>query len=278
MKKTIAKIICGCMATVMALCLVGCSSSNIKLASSQINALLEVNTFKSDMAVIDSTMAGYMLNQTSYSDLRIITLSDADESSEEYGVAGQSNNLQLIDEVNKRLVASFDNGTMQEVASDFGLTDRLMSSMTYTAIDYGTDSSFDKILDAGKIVIAYTVNPPMGMDEDMSDDGEVSGFDIELARAIFPELTIETKLIEWSSKEAELDAGKVDLVWNGLTITEERKGTMAISVAYMINEQSFVVHKDNVDKYTTVSDIADIRIAVEEGSAGESYIKQVLGL
>lgn len=266
--KKIFKIFSVCVVlAMMMLGLVACS--NIKTTSSQIAALLEVSAYKSDMAIIDSTMAGYMLNQSDYSDLRIVTFDEAPESNEFYGVAAYKENLQLIDEVNSRLATASTDGIMAEVADDYGLTDRLID-IEYTS-NGATDSSFDDLGDT--ITIAYTVNPPMGILDSTTD--YVSGFDIDLARAIFPEFTIETKLIEWDNKVTELSSDKVDLVWNGLTITEERQETMAISEAYMTNEQAFVVHKDNVDAFE-FCDLVDIKIAVEAESAGASYAEEVI--
>jgi len=81
---------------------------------------------------------------------------------------------------------------------------------------------------------------------------EVSGFDIDLAKAIFEKEGIEvvTRKIDWSQKEIELNSGKIDLVWNGLTITDERKENMQISIPYLTNEQAVVVKGDNASKYT----------------------------
>ncbi len=84
------------------------------------------------MAIIDSTMAGYMLNTDAYSDLSIITLSDAPESLEEYGVAAKSGNVQLIDEVNKRMAQAYNGETditYAQVAADYGLTSEVFLSL-----------------------------------------------------------------------------------------------------------------------------------------------------
>ncbi len=100
---------------------------------------------------------------------------------------------------------------------------------------------------------------------------QVSGFDIDLARAIFEKegIEVETRKIEWSQKEIELNAGKIDLVWNGLTITDERKENMQISIPYLTNEQAVVVKGDNASKYTKLADLAGKKVAVEKESAGE---------
>lgn len=273
MKKVLSVVLATMLLTVTFM-MTGCSSSSVKLLTSQIFALTEVQAYKSDMAIIDSTMAGYMLGQSAYSNLSIITLEDAPDSDEYYGVAAKSGNLQLIDEVNKRLAEAYADGTMLKVAETYSLEDRL-TPITYTS-NGATDTSFDDILNGDKILtIAYTNNPPMGISGSTSAD-DVTGFDIDLAKAIFPELTIETKEIPWTMKVTELNSNLVDLVWNGLTIDEERKTTMAISEPYLINEQAFVVLTENKDLYSSIYDLVDedgnmISIAVEDGSAGEDY-------
>lgn len=93
------------------------------------------------------------------------------------------------------------------------------------------------------LVLGCDVNfAPMGF----KDGDNVVGFDIDLAKAVIEDkmgkkLVIQP--IDWSSKEAELDTGKVDLLWNGLTITDERKEKMCFSKPYMENKQVIVVKK-----------------------------------
>ena len=59
------------------------------------------------------------------------------------------------------------------------------------------------------------------------------------------------------------------MVWNGLTITDERKENMQISIPYLTNEQAVVVKGDNASKYTKLADLAGKKVAVEKESAGE---------
>lgn len=106
---------------------------------------------------------------------------------------------------------------------------------------------------------------------------EVTGFDIDLAKAIFEKEGIEvvTRKIEWSQKEIELNAGKIDLVWNGLTITDERKANMQISIPYLTNEQAVVVKGEKASQYTNLASLGGKKVAVEKGSAGEDAAKDI---
>ena len=99
------------------------------------------------------------------------------------------------------------------------------------------------------------------------DNGNVVGFDIDLAKAVIEDkmgkkLTIQP--INWDSKEAELETGKVDIIWNGLTITDERKKKMNMSKPYMENKQVVVVPKDSAIK--TPEDLAGKTVGMQKES------------
>lgn len=58
----------------------------------------------------------------------------------------------------------------------------------------------------------------------MDDKGNLTGFDIELAKEVGKRLNLDVEIqaIDWKRKQDELDAGNVDCLWNGYTITQER--------------------------------------------------------
>ena len=96
-----------------------------------------------------------------------------------------------------------------------------------------------------KIVIGLDDNfPPMGFRD---DSGQLVGFDIDLAQEASKRLGIpvEFKPIDWDSKEAALKSKQVDMLWNGLTITDERAQQIAFSKPYMNNAQLLVVRADD---------------------------------
>ncbi len=111
--------------------------------------------------------------------------------------------------------------------------------------------------------------PPMGFRDETN---QLVGFDIELAQAVCDRLGIEAvpTPINWTTKEFELNGGKVDVLWNGLTITEERQEAMLMSPAYIANAQVIVVRSDS--GIATLSDLAGKTVALQEGSsADEAY-------
>lgn len=111
--------------------------------------------------------------------------------------------------------------------------------------------------------------PPMGFRD---DNNQLVGFDIDLAKAVCDRLGIEAvpTPIDWTTKEFELDGGKVDVLWNGLTITDARKESMLMSPAYIANAQIIVVRSDS--GITTLADLAGKVVALQEtSSADEAY-------
>lgn len=77
---------------------------------------------------------------------------------------------------------------------------------------------------------------PMGFRD---ENNEIVGFDIDMARAAAEKMGMEVEFqpIDWSTKETELASGRIDLIWNGYTITEERKQKVLFTKPYLENAQ-----------------------------------------
>ena len=123
-----------------------------------------------------------------------------------------------------------------------------------------------------KIVIGLDDNfPPMGF---RNEKNELVGFDIDLAREAAKRLGIEVefKPIDWSAKEAELNGKRVDALWNGLTITEERKKNIGFTTAYMENHQIIVVPANSAVK--TKGDLAAKVVGIQDGSSAIDAVQK----
>lgn len=105
---------------------------------------------------------------------------------------------------------------------------------------------------------------PMGFRD---EKGELVGFDIDLAKEAAERLgiAIEFQPIDWSMKETELNAGNIDFIWNGYSITEERKEKVAFSKPYLENSQIIVVLPDS--EIETKADLAGKNVAVQAESS-----------
>ena len=106
------------------------------------------------------------------------------------------------------------------------------------------------------------------------ENGDLIGFDIELAKAVAEalDLTVEFKEIDWNAKEALLEGKSIDCIWNGMTITEERLEKMEISIPYLNNKQVAVIRVEDKDLYTTLESMSKAIVAAEAGSAGEACV------
>lgn len=149
----------------------------------------------------------------------------------------------------------------------------VMSAMPIMAIAEESDLHYVK--GNGKLVIGYTVYQPMNYTD---SDGVFTGFDTELAIAVSELLGLTPEFVEinWETKEIELAAKTIDCIWNGLTITDERKGNMEITIPYVKNAQVVVMKADAV--YENTASLAGKTVVAEAGSAGESTVQSDEGL
>ncbi len=142
-----------------------------------------------------------------------------------------------------------------------------------TAVSAEDDGEVKTIKDNGKLVVGITDFEPMDY---KNESGEWIGFDADLAREFAKSLGVEAEFIEidWDNKALELDAGSIDCVWNGMTLTDEVKSAMSCSNPYCNNAQIVVLPKDKVDAYPDVESMKGLKFAVEAGSAGEKQGKE----
>ena len=136
-----------------------------------------------------------------------------------------------------------------------------------TAVD--TESDMAYVQDKGTLVVGITEFEPM----DYQDaDGNWIGFDADMAKAFAESLgvTAEFQLIEWDNKVMELDGKTIDVVWNGMTLTDEVISAMSCSNAYCNNAQVVVLPADVAADYPDVESMASLNFAVESGSFGQA--------
>ena len=128
-----------------------------------------------------------------------------------------------------------------------------------------TESTKDSVSNGGN---TFTVEfdaeyPPYGY---MDDDGEYTGFDLELAQAVcdLEGWTLVKKPINWDSKDMELNSGSIDCIWNGFTMNG-REDDYTFSTPYVDNSQVIVVAENSgIEK---LSDLAGKTVGVQAASA-----------
>ena len=149
-----------------------------------------------------------------------------------------------------------------------------------TAVEADADTSADtkapeaEASEAGAAGGTFTVGfdqefPPMGF---VGDDGEYTGFDLEVAKEVAERLGLEfvPQPVDWAAKDMELESGNIDCIWNGFTMTG-REDDYTWSEAYMANQQVFVVTAESGIK--TLADLAGKVVEVQAESSAEAALK-----
>lgn len=256
MKKTITKILSMVMVLAMALSLAGCGEKvtryaveagsageavakekgfEINSVASQADALMEVASGTSSAAIIDLLMAGAMIGEgTSYPNLKYTDKL----TTEEYGV-GCRKGSDLAGFINKVFADAYADGSLKEIATKYGVQESLVeqAACEFTEKE-GGDVAYIK--GKGTLIVGITDFAPMDYKD---DNDEWIGFDADMARVTAEKLGVEVQFVEidWDSKIMELDSKNIDVVWNGMTLTDEVKAAMECSNAYCNNAQVVVV-------------------------------------
>jgi len=133
-----------------------------------------------------------------------------------------------------------------------------------------TRSSLEKVQDEGVLVMGLDATfAPMGFTD---ENDEIVGYDVDLAREVASRMGVELRLqpIDWNSKVLELDTNKIDMVWNGFTITPERAEKVLFSDPYMNNRQVVLTLDDSIN---TIEDLEGKNVGVQMQSSGQSALE-----
>ena len=130
------------------------------------------------------------------------------------------------------------------------------------------ESDLAYVQDKGTLIVGITEFEPMDYQD---ENGEWIGFDADLAKAFAESLGVDVvfQVIDWDNKVMELDGKAIDVVWNGMTLTDEVLSAMECSNAYCNNAQVVILPAADAESYPDAASMADLQFAVESGSAGE---------
>lgn len=133
-------------------------------------------------------------------------------------------------------------------------------------------SDLEYVQSKGTLVVGITDYAPM----DYKNGEEWTGFDADLAEAFAESLGVTAEFVEidWDKKTELLKKGSIDCIWNGLTMTEELQQTISCSKPYLSNAQVVVLRSGEAEQYNTIESCQHLLFAVEEGSTGESLMKE----
>ena len=278
MKKIVSLILALALCLGAMLSLTSCGGEELnfgkeyKAIKSQVDVLLELNAKSIDVGVMDSIMAGYYMTQDSTYASSLMIIEDLALATEQYGIAARKGSG-LAKMISKTMIELAKSGVVDEIATTYGIKSELCIDTT-KSISELTDAEkvdWNYIKENGKLIIGYTDFAPISYED---ADGNLIGFDVDLAKAVCAELGItpEFVLIDWNTKEAKLEAKTIDCIWNGMTITDERLAAMEITIPYLNNKQVAVIRKADIEKYKTTNDMVEAIIGAESGSAGEGCI------
>ncbi len=132
------------------------------------------------------------------------------------------------------------------------------------------DQSLEKVKSAGELVLGLDDSfPPMGF---RNKDNEIVGFDIDLASEVAKRLGVKlrTQPISWDAKEQELNTGKIDCIWNGMSVDSARAAAMNLSSPYLENRMIFTVKDSSL---ASLAALSGKKIAVQNGSTAQKLLE-----
>lgn len=149
---------------------------------------------------------------------------------------------------------------------------------TATGTDVGaeTEAAADipQLEDGVLAVCTDSPYPPFEFEE----DGEMTGFDVELVRAISEDLGVAAEFqvtpFEGIQSGAALAADQCDIAASAMTITEDREENVDFSEPYFDATQSLLVRTEDVDQFSTLEDLAGERIGVQADTTGAAYAEE----
>ena len=123
-----------------------------------------------------------------------------------------------------------------------------------------------------KIKFVMGIDPEYNPFSYMGDDGEYTGFDVEICKAACDVLGWDFEVfgVNWDEKLVQLDARECDCIWSGMTILPSMEANYVISEPYYESVQVLLVKSDS--GYTGYADLAGKDVAVQLGTSGESLL------
>ncbi|MEQ2362574.1 transporter substrate-binding domain-containing protein [Faecalibacterium tardum] len=154
-------------------------------------------------------------------------------------------------------------------AGVLGLTGCSSKDTASSTAGPATLNKLDSIQKSGKLVVALEGAWQPWSYHDSSDT--LVGYDVEVSRAIAEKLGVEPEYVEsdWDSLFAGLDAGRYDMVCNGVEVTEERAKTYAFTTPYGYIHTALAVRKDNED----IHSFEDLKGKTTANSLASTYME-----
>ena len=146
----------------------------------------------------------------------------------------------------------------------------LLFAVLACGLAFAADDSLKKVTSKGALVLGLDdAFPPMGFRD---ANNEIVGYDIDLAKEVTKRMGVklQPQPIDWNAKEQELNTGKIDCIWNGFTITDERAKAITFTKPYLKNAQVVVIRKGSAFK--TLADFKGKNIGIQAGSSAADAV------
>lgn len=196
------------------------------------------------------------------------TILEENFGDELYAIGFRKGDVALMLKVQETLEAMYEDGTAAEISTNWFGSDKLLKDQAFPndTTAAADDTSLQYVLDKGTFIVGLDpAFPPMGYTDD--SNGDLVGFDIDLAREVCKRLGVELKLqsIDWDAKEMELSGKNIDCIWNGFSINDDRIAALTLSKPYLANAQIVIVPEGSTIK--TKADLAGKTIGLQGGSS-----------
>lgn len=148
----------------------------------------------------------------------------------------------------------------------------LMMLTLTCGIAYGKDNSLEDIKKKGYFTIGLDATfAPMGFRD---ESGELVGFDIDLAKEVAKRMGVEAKFkpCEWDAIIFDLRSKNIDMVWNGMSVTEQRKKQVAFTEPYLVVGQIIFTRKGTSP--AKINELAGKIVGVQLGSSGALAVEK----
>ncbi len=136
----------------------------------------------------------------------------------------------------------------------------------------GCNNKSQDAMDKETLIIGFDDTfVPMGFKD---NNGEIVGFDIDLAKEVSKRIgkQVTFQPIDWSMKESELNSGKIDLIWNGYSITKERKEKVNFTNPYLENRQVIITLVNS--KINSKVDLKGMNVGAQNQSSAVDAINK----
>lgn len=144
-----------------------------------------------------------------------------------------------------------------------------VASGTAASVAPAASDQLSSIQSSGKLIVALEGAWQPWSFHDESDT--LVGYDVEVSRAIAEKLGVEPEYVEsdWDSLFAGLDAGRYDIVCNGVEVTDERAKTYDFTEPYGYIRTALAVRKDNED----ITSFEDLKGKTTANSLASTYME-----